>query len=191
MKKLFLLVFCCLISQQIFSQESNNADDKKSEPKSIFERKNELRLGAIKMLAGPIFEGTYERVISSNSGYGISLLANFDKSNDYIEDYSLTPFYRMYFQTFEDYGAKGFFVEGFVSLYAGENYEFRFNENSGFNEEFSEDFVDTSIGITLGKKWINSSGFVFEIRAGAGRNLFGADESAALFKGDFSIGYRF
>lgn len=177
MKKTILVItlFASLIS---FSQENEELD--------ILNRKHELKLGAVKLLAGGIFEITYEYIQDKNRGFGASLLINFDKGNDYIENYSITPFYRMYFQTYEDYGAKGFFVEGFTSFFSGDNRYFSFLDDSAVN-----DFFDISVGIALGKKWINTSGFIFEVKVGAGRNLLGNSVDDALFKGDLSIGYRF
>ncbi len=187
-KSLFTLfiLFTCLS----FSQEKN-AESKKD----IFERKHELRLGAVKLLSSGIFEISYEYIKDSNQGFGASLLINFDSGNEYLENYSITPFYRMYFQTYEDYGAKGFFVEGFTSFFGGDN-----EDNNYFEPDFSggsttfiegNKFFDISIGLALGKKWINSAGFVFEVKAGAGRNLLNGSEYNALFKGDLYIGYRF
>jgi hypothetical protein len=177
-----------VLSLFVFSFGSAQSENSETEQSSIFDRKHELKLGAIKMLSSVIFETSYERIHSSNSGYGVSLLINLNQSNEYLENYSLTPFYRMYFQTYEDYGAKGFFVEGFTSVFAGKNY-LTYDYNTNKYED--ENFVDASIGLALGKKWINTAGFVFEIKAGAGRNLFGASEFDAIFKGDFYIGYRF
>ncbi len=189
MKKSLLLLFL-MTSFLSFSQESE------SKPKKgIFERKHELRLGAVKLLSSGIFETSYEYIKDSNQGFGASLLINFDTGNEYLENYSITPFYRMYFQTYEDYGAKGFFVEGFTSFFGGDNEdEYSFEPDfSGGSSTFIEGnkFFDISIGLALGKKWINSAGFVFEIKAGAGRNLLGNSDYDALFKGDFYIGYRF
>lgn len=188
---LILLLFTSFVS---FSQEKDSKKD-------IFERKHELRLGAVKLLSGGIFETSYEYIKDSNQGFGASLLVNFDSGNSYLEDYSLTPFYRMYFQTYEDYGAKGFFVEGFTSFFGGKyDDDYRTDYNYGFGQPTSttevlvkegDSFFDISIGLALGKKWINSAGFVFEIKAGAGRNLLGNSDRDALFKGDLYIGYRF
>lgn len=191
MKKLLFPVILCFIFQFGYTQETTTVDEKQPEQKSIFERKNEIKLGAIKMLSGTIMETSYERIISNNAGYGGSILINFAPSNEYIENFSITPFYRMYFQTYEDYGAKGFFVEGFSSFFTGKNYDLDYHYNTGYDDEKTENFFDISIGIALGKKWINSSGFIFEIKAGAGRNLLDEAEYQALFKGDFYIGYRF
>jgi hypothetical protein len=160
----------------------------------ITDKKHEVRLGAVKLLAGPIFEGVYEYVQDSNRGFGVAILLNLNSENEYPENYSLTPFYRMYFQTKEDYGAKGFFVEGFTSFFGGKNYldDYIEDDSGSFNFiEKEENFFDISIGLALGKKWINSAGFVFEIKLGGGRNLLNASEFEAIVKGDFYIGYRF
>ncbi len=175
MKKLALVALLAF-STLTFSQEKDSTNH-------VLNKKHELKLGTIKLLSAGIFETTYEYVQNSNTGFGASLLINFDSDNDYFEDYSLTPFYRMYFQKNEDYGAKGFFVEGFTSFFGGNNDFF-----TGIDED---KFFDISLGITIGKKWINTSGFVFEARFGAGRNLLGNAAFDALFKGDLYIGYRF
>ncbi|WGD36019.1 hypothetical protein [Olleya sp. YS] len=164
----------------------NAQEDDKITP--AIDKKHEVRLGAVKLLSSGIIEGVYEYVQDSNRGFGAALLLNIDSGNEYIEDYSITPFYRMYFQTKEDYGAKGFFVEGFTSFFGGKNYDlFDFDSN----QSNDENFFDISVGLGLGKKWINSAGFVFEIKFGAGRNLLNGSEFDALFKGDLYIGYRF
>ena len=152
----------------------------------IFERKHEVRLGAVKLLSGGIVEGAYEYIFDENQGFGAYALISLDASSNWFENYSLSPYYRMYFQTNEDYGAKGFFVEGFTSFFSSDNDVFDLNTE----ETNTEDVFDISIGISLGKKWINTTGFVFEIKGGVGRNLLGNAEDA-LIKADFYIGYRF
>lgn len=152
---------------------------------TIFDKHNEVKLGVIKILAGPIFEGTYEYVKNRNMGYGASLLVNFNSGNDYFENLSITPFFRMYFDRDEQYGAKGFFVESFLSLYSGDD-DFDYN-----GDNIDQSYFDTALGFALGQKWINSSGFVFEVKLGVGRNLLGEAPFEAILKGDFSIGYRF
>ena len=163
-----------------------NAQETSNEKADIFERKHEVRLGAIKLLSGPIFEGSYEYIKSSNQGYGAYLLVNLNSDNEWFENFAITPYYRMYFQTNEDYGAKGFFVEGFTSFFSSDYNIEDIIEGEENNEEF-----DIAIGLSLGKKWINTSGFVFEFKFGAGRNLLGNADSDVIIKGDFYIGYRF
>lgn len=172
-----LLILCSfnLIAQDSTEQES-----------SIFEKKHEVRLGTIKLLAGGIIEGAYEYIIDKNQGVGAYVLVNLDSSNDWFQNYALTPYYRMYFQSKKDYGAKGFFVEGFTSFFSSD-----FSIEDTLFDEDNEDVFDISIGISLGQKWVNTSGFVFEIKLGAGRNLLGNTDSDAILVGDFYIGYRF
>lgn len=184
MKKIYLAL---LLFFAVFPSQAQDEVKKDKEIKDIFSRKHEVRLGAIKLLSGGIFEGSYEYILDSNQGLGAYVLVNFDSSSDWFEKYSLTPYYRMYFQTNEDYGAKGFFVEGFTSFFTSDfNIEDSFNDNNT-----NEDVFDISIGLSLGKKWINTSGFVFEIKFGAGRNLLGNADSDAIIKGDLYLGYRF
>ena len=180
MKKLFLIIG--LASSFVsFCQETTT--DKPKE-KSIFERKHELKVGGIKLLAGPIFEGTYEYIHSKNFTYGSSILLNLDTKNDYEEDFSITPFARFYFQETKEYGAYGFFVEGFGKVLTGKN-NFYYN---GVQEKFTAG----ALGLSLGKKWVNSSGFVFELLFGAGRIIGGGINTPdAIFRGDLNIGYRF
>jgi len=181
MKKLLVLIsFCFSITS--FCQETPIEKLKES---SIFNRKHELKAGGIKLLAGPIFEATYEYIHSKNFTYGSSILVSLEKNSDYPEDFSITPFARFYFQETKEYGANGFFVEGFGKYVTG-----RWN-TSLFTEEENK-YTAAALGLSLGKKWINSSGFVFELLIGAGRMLGGGENTPdAVFRGDLNIGYRF
>ena len=151
---------------------------------SIFEKHHEVKVGIVKILAGPIFEGTYEYVKDRNMGYGASLLVNFNTDNHYFENLSITPFFRMYFDRDEQYGAKGFFVESFLSLYIGDDNDLELNTADS-------KYFETALGFSVGQKWINSGGFVFEVKLGVGRNLLGNASFDPIFKGDFCVGYRF
>ena len=179
MKKLLiaLLVFITFSSQ---SQEKRTMD--------FDGKKHELKIGAVKMLAGPIFEGTYEYIYSKDFTFGSSLLVNLENDTEYVENFSITPFARFYFQETQEYGAKGFFVEGFAKYVSGKNDVYKDTYYSYERVNYSAG----ALGISLGKKWINNSGFVFEILFGAGRTL-GSSEVApeAFFRGDLNIGYRF
>lgn len=181
MKKLILLL--CLISS--FASFCQETIVEKPKDKSIFERKHEIKIGAVKLLAGPILEATYEYIHSKNITYGSSILVSLEPNSDYPEDFSITPFARFYFQETKEYGANGFFVEGFGKYVSG-----RWNKYLFDSEE--EKFNAAALGISLGKKWVNSSGFSFEIIFGVGRVLGGGDNVPdAVFRGDLNIGYRF
>lgn len=181
MKKLLVLIsFSFSIAS--FCQETPIEKPKES---SIFNRKHELKAGGIKLLAGPIFEATYEYIHSKNFTYGSSILVSLEKNSDYPEDFSITPFARFYFQETKEYGANGFFVEGFGKYVTG-------RWNTGLFTEEENKYTAAALGLSLGKKWINSSGFVFELLIGAGRMLGGGENTPdAVFRGDLNIGYRF
>jgi len=180
MKKI-LLVLCLTSSLASFCQDTIA---KKPKEKSIFDRQHELKIGGVKLLAGPIFEATYEYIHSKNFTYGSSILVNLDKKNDYPEDFSITPFARFYFQETREYGASGFFVEGFGKILTG---------NNSYDDYAPEEkFTAGALGLSLGKKWINSSGFIFELLFGVGRTIGGGISTPdAVFRGDLNIGYRF
>ena len=148
-------------------------------------RVNEVRLDGLKLIAGPIFEGTYEYVKNKNSGFGASLLVNFNSDNEFPENFSITPFYRMYFFNKRDYGAKGFFVEGFGKIAS-------VNEDTIFDDfDNDESSTDLSLGMSLGNKWVNSNGFVFELLVGVSRSLGSNPGNEAYVRGGLFVGYRF
>lgn len=170
--KLLHLLFVTLSITYTIAQEKNDSFELK---------RHEIKAGAIKLLSGPVFEGTYEYIYSRDFTFGSSLLININ--TDWYEDFSITPFARFYFQETKEYGAKGFFVEGFAKYSIGK-YD---KEN-----DFLKDYSAAALGISLGKKWINKTGFVFEILFGFGRTLGNSTVAPdAIFRGDFNIGYRF
>lgn len=188
MKKLTLLFMLALCAFKANAQIDTTA---------IYNNKHEIKLGAIKLLAGGIVEGTYEYIHSPYFTYGASILANLDTDNEYPEDFSITPFARFYFTEPKKYGAKGFFVEGFAKFLTGTNYYYYYgsyyDENGNYiydDYEEEEKYTTGSVGLALGWKWINHTGFVFEILVGAGNN-FGNKAPEASFRGDFNLGYRF
>ena len=155
---------------------------------SIFSRKHELKVGAIHLLGGPILEGTYEYIYSKDFTYGTSVLIDLNSKNDYEEEFSVTPFARFYFQETKEYGAQGFFVEGFAKYLSGKYSPEIFNL---FTSNTPKSYSAAALGLGLGKKWFNSSGFVFEVLVGVGRTIGGGDQPDAIFRGDIGLGYRF
>jgi hypothetical protein len=182
MKKIIvsLALICSVLA---FGQETN---EKKST--GISDRKHEIKVGAIKLLAGPIFEGTYEYIYSKDFTFGSSMLIDLQKDNAWDENFSLTPFARFYFQETKEYGAKGFFAEGFLKIAAGET---ELYEELSLNNT-AEKFTAAALGLSVGRKWVNHSGFVFETLIGLGRTLGNSDHAPdVFFRGDLSLGYRF
>ena len=186
MKNLFIVIFLVAVS---------NAFGQTDSTKTALDRKHEVKIGAVKLLVGPILEGTYEYIYSSDFTFGSSILASFvNDQTYYAEDFSITPFARFYFQEKKDYGANGFFVEGFLKYSTGRYHSYdAYDEYYQYETEFNPKKYSVAVaGFALGKKWINKSGFVFEILAGAGRTLGNSQQAPDyFFRGDFNIGYRF
>ena len=182
MKNLLVLstLLSCIFafSQQVEKSESN-------EKKSINFRKHELKIGGVKLLAGPILEVTYEYIQSKDFTYGSSFLLSLNENSDFNEKVSLTPFVRFYFQETKEYGAYGFFVEGFLKLASGNYQRDLFNRTK-------VDYTSGGVGLCVGKKWINNSGFVFETLIGGARGFGdGITAPTGYIRGDLFIGYRF
>ena len=155
------------------------AQEKDKDKASIFNRKHELKVGAIHLLGGPLLEGTYEYIYSKDFTYGTSVLISLDSKTAYEEEFSITPFARFYFQETKEYGAQGFFVEGFAKYLSG-----KYSPDLFFSTNNPKSYTAGALGLGLGKKWFNSSGFVFEVLVGAGRTIGGGDQPDGVFRGD-------
>jgi hypothetical protein len=184
MKTKFLLLLLLSTYFCSFSQEK--------EPVSF--KKNELKINTVMLIAGA-FEVTYERLLDDESGVGMALFVSFD--NDIDVNFSATPYYRFYFGKKP---AAGFFAEGFGMLnnYVNQGSStYDFNTGTYINEVPEKTVTDFALGFGIGGKWVTKKGFVFELNAGVGRNLFNSSNNddyndyEIVGRGGFSIGYRF
>jgi hypothetical protein len=172
MKHTFIVVLAFLMSLWIHCQENGPTDSQKRIAKFSMVKRNELSIDVISAIAIPALNLRYEYILGHYSGVGadffVSLEGNgdFDSYSDY-EKFSLTPYYRQYFFSKQDYGAKGFYAEGFLKFFTFE--EMLYNST---NDTFTTDnFFDTSIGAGIGWKWLSESGFLVDLGVGIGRNL--------------------
>lgn len=175
MKKLFVLI--SLTSSLLgFSQEKETTDFKR----------NELKGNAIFLVAGAL-EVTYEKLLNEESGVGVSLFLAI--TDDFDTNFALTPYYRFYFGKKP---AAGFFVEGFGTLNSYDDSIYT-GQNSSYNYYKDISRTDFALGFGLGSKWITTSGFLFEINAGVGRNLFNSSDTdhEIVGRGGIILGYRF
>ena len=187
-KNLTLLALTILGIVKICAQTEN--------PASTSERKNDVMISPIELIATPLLNISYERLISDNSGIGINGLFYFGNNND-TDDAGfsqISPYYRMYFG--KKYAA-GFFVEGFVPITSTKDYYYTYNYDYVFSTN-SEEVRRTTvgIGIGLGGKWITRNNIVFEVSGGLARRFgssnkefYGSDNLTG--KGMLGIGYRF
>ncbi len=186
MKKIIILLgITCVGISTVNAQESNT------------ERKNDIMLSPIELIAAPLLNISYERLLSANSGVGINGMFYLGNSNN--DDYGLTqisPYYRMYFG--KKY-AGGFFVEGFVPITSTKDsyYDYNFDPYSTvytpptYNEKTR---TTIGIGVGFGGKWISRNNIIFEASVGIGRrfgNKSYYDDANITGKGMLGIGYRF
>ena len=183
MKKL-LLIFAILISNL-----AANAQNQKDTLINPYENKNEVKLN-LPLLAFGMFETSYERHLNENNSLGITLHTLFDHENpDQDLNYYISPYYRRYFG--KKYGS-GFFAEGFSILSSIDGKKITDIEGNLTDKKGPEVF-DLSLGLGLGSKWVTKSGFVFEVHAGLGKQLFNYEKTDhdQIVKFGINFGYRF
>lgn len=171
MKKI-LFVLVLLVTFSSYAQD----------PVKTIEKKNEINLNAFNLIALKLLDVSYEHILNEESSVGVSLLTNLDKEYAYFRHYSVTPYYRHFFS--KGY-AKGFFMEAFTMLNSGEN-DYMYDDNNT-----DDKFTDVAFGISVGGKFLTKGGFVGEVFAGIGRNIFDDNAPDVVPRGGISFGYRF
>lgn len=179
-----------------FSQE--NVNPTSNDVLSTF-NKNELKGNALFLIIGAV-EITYERIITEDSGAGLTFFIAYDENNFNMK-YSVTPYYRFYFGKKP---AAGFFVEGFAMYNQFDNtcrncdydsigYDEYGNYNPSYNNRREEVSNNFALGLGVGAKWVIKNGFLLELNAGIGRNLYKANNFSPDFvgRGGIILGYRF
>ena len=161
MKKILFAVFTLFISISTFAQQNNTKPNK-----------HEIRLNLLYSVFG-LPEISYEYGLGDNSAVGMSILFSVVKESG--NKFAATAYYRYYF------GQKptaGFFVEGFGM--------FTIEEIAN-----KEDAKDLAIGPTIGWKFLSKKGFVGEINAGLGINLFNNHSVDGIPRVGITFGKRF
>jgi len=197
MKKIIFIAIALVASNSMIAQDDDMTDSQKRMEKFSSVKKHEVSLDVIAGIAGLGFNPRYEYVLGRYSGIGVDLnigIADDDSEADYRETFSITPYYRQYFFSKEDYGAKGFYGEGFAKFFTF--------DSSGTDLFFSSglpvaSFTEVAIGVGIGWKWVSGSGFFIDLNLGIGRNLGIADDQniynlpEVTGRGGLNFGWRF
>ncbi|MDT0620232.1 hypothetical protein [Croceitalea vernalis] len=196
MKKLFLYLFL-LGGLVLHAQENEPTESQKQMSQFATAKRNELSIDVLSAIGIPALNPRYEYILGKYSGVGIDLFISLDGDDNFTdfseyESFSLTPYYRQYFFSKEDYGAKGFYAEGFVKFFT---YDANISESIN-NSVTQESIFDTSIGAGIGWKWISQSGFLVDLGIGVGRNLALSDNAQQFnnelqIRGGLNFGWRF
>jgi hypothetical protein len=151
------------------------------------EKPNEIKLNALNMIAFKWLDLTYERALNDESSLGVSFLSRLsDKQLDqeFARKYSVTPYYRYYFSNTDGIALFG---EAFSKINGG-----LIRSKTEVEGVFKyEDYSDLAFGLGLGVKYYSEGGFVTEIYAGAGRNLFTETAPTVVTRFGASLGYKF
>jgi hypothetical protein len=136
---------------------------------------NELRINALSFLAATDINIFYERILNRSSSYGLSIFINGGDDDNDITDrkFAINPYYRFYFYNSKEYGARGTFIEAFSSFASLES-----------------ESLQVSLGMTIGRKLINTRGFSFELFLGLSRYITGSDNGVYIPIG-IALGKRF
>ena len=161
------------------------AQEKEEKYTQDIDKKTEIKINALTLIAAKWIDISYERLIDEESSYGIAATINTDTYETDL-NYALTPYYRRYFS---GKFARGFFVEGFGMLYSAKeyyyyDYYYDYAPNSGNETGFG-------LGISVGGKFVSKKGFTTELVLGVGRNLTENSYDDAIGRVGISVGYRF
>lgn len=114
MKKLLLFIFLSLQFANFKAQESETQTPPTTAQETLTsDRKNDIMLSPIELVAGSFFNASYERLLKEDAGIGVNGIFYFGKDRDEVKFSQISPYYRMYFG--KKY-ASGFFVEGFTPI---------------------------------------------------------------------------
>ncbi len=154
----------------------------------------EIKVDILEGLALPALDLIYEYALSYSSGTGASIkyyLGN-QGNNDALAKFVFQPYYRQYFYQKQDFGISGVFVEGCLRYASGttDHYDYDYETNS-YPEPTKVNWGTAGIGCSVGKKWVNQSGFLFEVIIGGGRYLAPTYGPDGFFNGSFNVGFRF
>jgi hypothetical protein len=188
MKRIFtiLAVFTTLFSL--------NAQDLNNNQESETHRKNDIVIDPILLIAVPMINVSYERLLSKDMGVGVNAMITLSDEVDDFKQFS--PYFRYYMgKKF----AQGFFFEGFVPIttqkgdYYGINYD---DPTNSYYYIYRGDKSVTTIGLGfgVGGKWIIKDRLVIEASGGIARRFGNGDrydvgEVTGKIMG--GIGYRF
>lgn len=165
MKKLFL-AFALLVSSLGYSQQ-------------------EIKLDIADALIIRSLEFSYESYLTEDSSFGVSALFNLAKQNvnfRYNENMMITPYYRHYFTTNQQWN---FFGEGFVGINSGKKESVKDSGN------YDIKYTDGALGIAVGLKYVATGGLMIDLYGGLGRNLFGSNSPVLVPRAGLNIGWRF
>lgn len=154
-------------------------------------RKNDIVADPILLIALPIANLSYERIISHNKGVGVNAMIGLKGDNKGFSQFS--PYFRLYMG--KKYGS-GFFFEGFIPVTTNktDHYEYISGEEYNTNYTYSlRRYTTVGVGFGVGGKWVFKNNIIIEASGGIARRFGNRDYSFDAVTGKImgGIGYRF
>lgn len=186
MKHIYYFLFLFLFAGNIQAQESEEI--KEINPN---QRKNDIVADPIILIAVPMANFSYERLISQNKGLGVNALIGLDRDSRGFSQFS--PYFRLYMG--KKY-ASGFFFEGFIPVTTDETDHYTYYEDvDGYYTSTSTIKRNTTVGVGfgVGGKWVLKNNLVIEASGGIARRFGNRDYYFEEVTGKImgGIGYRF
>ncbi|MBE7629363.1 DUF3575 domain-containing protein [Tenacibaculum piscium] len=154
---------------------------------SFAQAQQEVKADFLNAVALKTVSVSYEYYTTERSSIGVSTLLNFEKKSKdfrYNEEWMITPFFRHYFT---DNSNWNYFGEVFMGINGGENEK----DLVGSDKKEYEKYTDGALGLAFGTKYVSSGGFVVDIYAGLGRNMFTSESPEIVPRVGLNLGYRF
>ncbi|MCD8411285.1 DUF3575 domain-containing protein [Tenacibaculum finnmarkense] len=154
---------------------------------SFAQAQQEVKVDLLDALALKTVEVSYEYYTTERSSVGLSTLINFEKKSKdfrYNENWMITPYFRHYFT---DNSNWNYFGEVFMGINGGEKEV----DLVGSNKKEHEKYTDGALGLAIGSKYVSSGGFVLDVYAGLGRNMFTSKSPVVVPRVGINLGYRF
>ena len=145
----------------------------------------EFKLNIANALVIRSLDISYEKYLNIENSFGISMLFNLvaqEESFRYNENMMITPYFRHYFTTEQQWN---FFSEVFIGINSGKK------ETVENSNNFNLEYTDAALGVAVGTKYTSKSGFTVDIYAGIGRNLFLSDSPILVARGGLNLGWKF
>lgn len=152
---------------------------------SFAQAQQEIKVDLFDGLIMKSIEVSYEYFLNEESSVGLSAFFNLEKQSAsfrYNEDTMFTPYFRHHFPSQTNWN---FFGEVFIGINNGEE-KIKVDEVNTY-----EKYTDAALGVSAGTKYISAKGFVIDIYAGLGRNLFDSLSPSMVVRGGINVGYRF
>ena len=188
MKKIFTVLTVLFSVINLFAQDLNPNNESGSQ------RKNDIVVDPILLIAVPLINVSYERILNKDMGVGVNAMVTLSDEVDDFKQFS--PYFRYYMG--RKY-AQGFFFEGFVPVTLENDvyYSYQYddiNNNYYYVNSSKKNLTTVGIGFGVGGKWLIKDRLVIEASGGIARRFGDFDTydiGPVTGKIMGGIGYRF